>query len=110
MDEGTAGAYADECVAGVRDDPQGGWSCCVGCTGFRGPWTAATCLPTGRVGQPKTAAEAARFGGTAGVAYDVCYHQACDTLANVTMAALDVNSDAIADSVARYAFNTTAIP
>jgi len=60
--------------------------------------------------QPKTAAEAAMFGGTAGVAYDVCYHQACDTLANVNMTALDVNSDAIADSVARYAFNTTAIP
>ena len=50
------------------------------------------------------------FGGTAGVAYDVCYHQACDTLGNVNMTAPDVNSDAIADSVARYAFNTTAIP
>lgn len=50
------------------------------------------------------------FGGTAGVAHNVCYHQACDTLANVNMTALDANSDTIADSVARYAFNTTAIP
>ena len=31
------------------------------------------------------------FGGTAGVAYDPCYHQACDTIANVNLTALDVN-------------------
>lgn len=58
----------------------------------------------------KTAAEAALFGGTAGVAYDVCYHQACDTIANPNLTALDVNADAIADSTARFAFNLTAIP
>ena len=28
----------------------------------------------------KTAEEAAIYGGTAGVAYDPCYHQACDDL------------------------------
>ena len=32
----------------------------------------------------KTAAEAAIYGGTAGVAYDRCYHQACDTIANLS--------------------------
>ncbi len=58
----------------------------------------------------KTAAEQALFGGTAGVAYDPCYHQACDTTANLNLTALDLNSDAIADSTARFAFNTTAIP
>jgi aminopeptidase Y len=58
----------------------------------------------------KTPAEQALFGGTAGVAYDICYHQACDTLASPNMTAFDVNADAIADSVARFAFNTTAIP
>jgi aminopeptidase Y len=58
----------------------------------------------------KTAEEAALFGGTAGVAYDVCYHQACDTITNVNATALDVNSDAIADSVARYAFSLRSIP
>ncbi|WUJ09891.1 M28 family peptidase [Actinoplanes sp. NBC_00393] len=58
----------------------------------------------------KTPEEAALFGGTAGVAYDICYHQACDTIANPNMTALDVNADAIADSTARFAFNTTAIP
>ena len=78
-----------------------------------GPFIAAG-IPAGGIftgaEQPKTAEEAALFGGTAGVAYDICYHQACDTIANVNPTAFDVNADAIADSVARYAFNTTAIP
>ncbi|MDH2429005.1 M28 family metallopeptidase [Sphaerisporangium sp. TRM90804] len=58
----------------------------------------------------KTPEEAALFGGTAGVAYDPCYHAPCDTIANVNLTALDVNSDAIADSTARYAFNLSSIP
>ncbi|MEV1167972.1 M20/M25/M40 family metallo-hydrolase [Nonomuraea sp. NPDC049784] len=58
----------------------------------------------------KTAEEAALFGGTAGVAYDVCYHEACDTIANINDTALDVDADAIADSIARYAFNLRSIP
>jgi Zn-dependent M28 family amino/carboxypeptidase len=58
----------------------------------------------------KTPAEQALFGGNAGVAYDTCYHRACDTLTNVNLTALDVTADAIADAVARFAFNTTAIP
>ncbi|GGO61392.1 M28 family metallopeptidase [Nonomuraea cavernae] len=58
----------------------------------------------------KTPEEAALFGGTAGVAYDVCYHQACDTTANINATALDVNADAIADSTARFAFNLRSIP
>ena len=37
----------------------------------------------------KTAEEAAIWGGTAGVAYDPCYHQACDTYDNVNLAALE---------------------
>ncbi|MEQ4714774.1 M20/M25/M40 family metallo-hydrolase [Nonomuraea sp. B19D2] len=58
----------------------------------------------------KTAEEAALFGGTAGVAYDACYHQACDTIANINDTALDVDADAIADSIARYAVNLRSIP
>ncbi len=58
----------------------------------------------------KTPEEQALFGGTAGVAYDICYHLACDTISNPNLTALDVNADAIADSVARFAFNTSAIP
>lgn len=54
----------------------------------------------------KTAGEAALWGGTAGMAYDPCYHQACDTYANVNMTALDVNSDAVAFATLQYAMNT----
>ena len=44
----------------------------------------------------KTAAQAAIYGGTAGVAYDPCYHQACDTFANNNDEVLALNSDAVA--------------
>lgn len=54
----------------------------------------------------KTPAEAAIWGGTAGQQYDPCYHQACDTYANVNLHALDVNSDAVAYGVLQYAMNT----
>lgn len=57
----------------------------------------------------KTAQEAALWGGTAGVAYDPCYHQACDTYANVNLHALDVNADAVAFATLQYAMNTSAI-
>ena len=57
----------------------------------------------------KTADEAALFGGTAGQAYDPCYHQACDTFANVNLKALDVNSDAVAYSTLRFAMDTTGV-
>jgi Zn-dependent M28 family amino/carboxypeptidase len=54
----------------------------------------------------KTAAEAAVWGGTAGVAYDPCYHQACDTFANNNDFALDVNSDAVAYATLQFAMDT----
>lgn len=57
----------------------------------------------------KTAAEAALWGGTAGMAYDPCYHLACDTYANNNNFALDVNSDAVAFSILQYAMNTSDI-
>jgi aminopeptidase Y len=57
----------------------------------------------------KTAEEAAVWGGTAGIAYDPCYHQACDTIDNVNLYALDVNSDAVAYSVLQYAMNTEEV-
>jgi Zn-dependent M28 family amino/carboxypeptidase len=57
----------------------------------------------------KTAAEAALWGGTAGVAYDPCYHQACDTFDNVSLEALDVNADAIAHATLTYAMSTEAV-
>ena len=57
----------------------------------------------------KTAEEAALWGGTAGVAYDRCYHQACDTIDNVNLEAIDINADAIAYAVLNYAMNTEPI-
>jgi Zn-dependent M28 family amino/carboxypeptidase len=44
----------------------------------------------------KTPAQAALYGGEAGVAFDECYHQACDDLANINLDILDVNADAVA--------------
>ncbi len=43
------------------------------------------------------------FGGTAGTAYDQCYHQACDNLANNNDRALDELSDAAAHAVLHFA-------
>lgn len=47
----------------------------------------------------KTAEEAAEYGGTAGVAYDPCYHQACDDTTNLSTRALFELGDAAADAV-----------
>ncbi len=57
----------------------------------------------------KTAAEASVFGGTAGVAYDACYHQACDTLANVNQAGLEEMADAAAHVLLTMAFDTRSV-
>jgi Zn-dependent M28 family amino/carboxypeptidase len=57
----------------------------------------------------KTPEQAARYGGTAGIAYDPCYHQACDNLGNVNRTALDQNSDAVAFAVGRYALDTSDV-
>lgn len=58
----------------------------------------------------KTPAQAATYGGTAGEAYDHCYHQACDTIGNVNLEAVDEMSDAVAHAVATYAFSTSSLP
>jgi Zn-dependent M28 family amino/carboxypeptidase len=57
----------------------------------------------------KTAAEAATWGGAADIAYDPCYHQACDTLANNSDKALNTNSDAIAYATLQYAMSTADV-
>ena len=57
----------------------------------------------------KTQAQAQKWGGTAGEAYDGCYHQACDTIENVDMGALDVNIDAIALAVLAYSYSTESV-
>ncbi|MGW7517243.1 M28 family metallopeptidase [Streptomyces sp. NPDC054796] len=47
----------------------------------------------------KTTAQAQKWGGTAGQAFDRCYHSSCDTTSNINDTALDRNSDAIAHAV-----------
>lgn len=44
----------------------------------------------------KTSAQAAKWGGTSGSAYDPCYHRSCDTLTNINTTGLDRASDGIA--------------
>ncbi len=57
----------------------------------------------------KTPEQAAIWGGTAGDQYDPCYHLACDTFDNISLEALDVNSDAVAAATLTYAMNTEDI-
>ncbi|MBQ1088263.1 M28 family metallopeptidase [Streptomyces sp. B93] len=59
-------------------------------------------------GRTKTAAQASKWGGTAGVAFDRCYHSSCDTTANINDTALDRNSDALAHAV--WTLGTAAPP
>ncbi len=53
----------------------------------------------------KTAQEAQTWGGTAGQAYDPCYHRACDNMANNNAAALQTNAHAVASSALFFAMN-----
>ena len=57
----------------------------------------------------KTVAEQAIYGGTAGVAYDPCYHAACDDISNPLPQALDEFGDAAADAVFQFAMTTSAV-
>lgn len=60
-----------------------------------------------------TAAQAQKWGGQAGRAFDPCYHAACDTTANLNATALDRNIDAIAFMLWKYAdvdYGTTVPP
>ena len=57
----------------------------------------------------KTVDEAAIYGGTAGDQYDPCYHLACDTFDNISLFALDTNSDAVAYATLNYAMSTELI-
>jgi len=57
----------------------------------------------------KTTEEAAIWGGTAGAQYDPCYHLACDTYNNVSDVALEVNADAAAYAILKYARSITTL-
>jgi Zn-dependent M28 family amino/carboxypeptidase len=57
----------------------------------------------------KTEEQAAIWGGTAGDAFDPCYHQACDTIENLDDHALEVNSDLIAFAMLHFSYSTESV-
>ncbi|MGB5953134.1 MAG: M28 family peptidase, partial [Ornithinimicrobium sp.] len=57
----------------------------------------------------KTPEQAGIWGGTAGDQFDPCYHLACDTFDNISINALEVNSDAVAFAVLTYAYSTQSV-
>jgi len=57
----------------------------------------------------KTERQAQVYGGRAGVAYDPCYHRACDTITNVSTRALGQMSDAIAHATQTLAVSRTGL-
>ena len=56
--------------------------------------------------QKKTPEQAARWGGTAGQAFDPNYHQRGDDVGNINTAALAITAPAVAYGVATYAIGT----
>ena len=58
---------------------------------------------------PKTVAQRSKWGGFAGVPFDPCYHEDCDTIDNLSLEALDINSDAIAYVTFLYATGAEVI-
>ena len=57
----------------------------------------------------KTEEQEAIWEGTAGQQFDPCYHLACDTLENVDLHALEVNSDLIAFAQLTFAYSTESV-
>ncbi|MFF4892492.1 M28 family peptidase [Micromonospora chersina] len=47
----------------------------------------------------KTSAQATKWGGTANVAYDSCYHRSCDTTSNVSATVLNRSADGVAYAI-----------
>ncbi|MFF0744595.1 M28 family metallopeptidase [Streptomyces sp. NPDC004111] len=58
----------------------------------------------------KTAAQAQKWGGTSGVAFDRCYHSSCDNTSNINDTALDRNSDAVAHAIWTLSAGSTTPP
>ncbi len=57
----------------------------------------------------KTEEQAAIWGGTAGASFDPNYHQPGDTITNLNLKALEINSDLIAFAQLTYAFSTESV-
>ncbi|TDC77616.1 M28 family metallopeptidase [Actinomadura sp. 7K507] len=57
----------------------------------------------------KTAEQAAVYGGTAGQAYDPCYHEVCDRFGNVNLKGFDQMIDAAAAVTQKFAYSTLTV-
>ncbi|WP_282204163.1 M28 family peptidase [Kitasatospora fiedleri] len=58
----------------------------------------------------KSAAQSAKWGGTANRAYDSCYHSACDTTSNVDATVLNRNADGVAYAIWKTSVGGTTTP
>jgi aminopeptidase S len=56
----------------------------------------------------KTSAQAAKWGGTANLAYDPCYHRSCDTTSNINATGIDRAADGVAYTIWDRAVGTPA--
>jgi Zn-dependent M28 family amino/carboxypeptidase len=56
--------------------------------------------------QIKTPEHAVLYGGTAGLPYDPCYHQACDTLDNIHWGLLEISGKVVSHSILKWSMNT----
>ena len=54
--------------------------------------------------------QVALYGGTAGEAFDPCYHQLCDTLANQNLQGLEEHKDAAIHAIGTFAQTTSLGP
>ncbi|MFI6100754.1 M28 family peptidase [Lentzea sp. NPDC051213] len=70
-------------------------------------------IPAGGIisggGEVKTPQQAAKWGGTAGMEMDPCYHRKCDDLGNINREALGRNVAAAAFVIASYAVTTEGV-
>ncbi|MGW2250661.1 M28 family peptidase [Kitasatospora sp. NPDC001660] len=57
----------------------------------------------------KSTAQQVRYGGTAGVPFDPCYHKACDGLDNLDRDAFDANIAVIAHAVGTFAWDLSEL-
>ena len=57
----------------------------------------------------KTPAQVALYGGTAGLPFDPCYHQLCDTLANISELGLEEHKDAAVHAILTFAQTNASV-
>lgn len=79
---------------------------------YYGPFIAAG-IPAGGLFSGaegvKTEAQAVKYGGTAGEPFDACYHQACDTINNLSTKALNELGDAATHATAFLVMSKTGL-